>query len=85
VVTVGLYGLLKKKLPAHPWHYGMFSPAIFVLAIIWSVVLCALLVYSDPVHVGIGMLAVIAAGGAIYMTIPKSRRGKSIDTQPGHV
>jgi small basic protein len=63
----------------------MFSPAIFVLAIIWSVVLCALLVYSDPVHVGIGMLAVIAAGGAIYMTIPKSRRGKSIDTQPGHV
>ncbi|HEY5844085.1 MAG TPA: amino acid permease [Mycobacterium sp.] len=85
VVTVGLYGLLKKKLPDHPWHYGKFSPVIFVLAIIWSVVLCALLVYSDPLHVGIGMLAVIAAGGGIYMTIPKSRRGKSIDTQAGHL
>ena len=63
MVTVGLYGLLKKKLPDHPWHYGKFSPVIFVLAIIWSVVLCALLVCSDPLHVGIGMLAVIAAGG----------------------
>lgn len=85
VVTVGLYALLKKKLPAHPWHYGMFSPPIFVLGVIWSVILCALLVYSDPVHVGVGMLAVIAAGGVIYMTIPKSRRGKSIDTQTGHL
>jgi len=42
-------------------------------------------VWSDPTHVGLGMLAVIAAGGAIYMTIPKSRRGKSIDTQAGHL
>ena len=61
------------------------SPLIFVLAIIWSVVLCALLVFSDPIHVGIGMLAVIAAGGGIYLAIPSSRRGKSIDTQAGHL
>ena len=27
VVTVGLYGLLKKKLPDHPWHYGNVQPA----------------------------------------------------------
>ena len=85
VVTVGLYALLKKKLPATRWHYGAVSPIIFVLAIVWSVVLCALLVYSDPIHVGLGMLAVIAAGAVIYMTIPKSRRGKSIDTQVGHL
>ncbi|WP_396912575.1 APC family permease [Mycolicibacterium sp.] len=85
VVTVGLYGLLKKKLPAHPWHYGKLSPVIFVLAIAWSVVLCTLLIYSDPVHVGLGMLLVIGAGAVIYLTIPKSRRGKSIDTQAGHL
>ncbi len=83
VVTVGLYALLKKKLPKTRWHYGVSSPLIFALAIVWSIVLCALLVYSDPIHVGVGMLAVIAAGAVIYLTIPKSRRGKSIDTQLG--
>ncbi|GAS87142.1 APC family permease [Mycolicibacterium brisbanense] len=85
VVTVGLYALLKKKLPQHPWHYGKLSPVIFVLAIAWSAVLCTLLVYSDPIHVGLGMVMVIGAGAVIYMTIPKSRRGKSIDTQTGHL
>nr|WP_308340758.1 APC family permease [Rhodococcus sp. USK10] len=85
VVTVGLWGLLKHKLPKHPWHYGFLSPLIFVLAIAWSVVLCALLIYSDPTHVGIGMLLVILSGAVVYMTIPKSRRGKSIDTLQGHL
>ncbi len=85
VVVVGFYGLVKRKLPSHPWHYGIVSPVIFVLAIAWSVVLCALLIYSDPTHVGLGMLLVIASGAVIYMLIPKSRRGKSIDTQAGHL
>jgi amino acid transporter len=85
VVTCGLYALVRKKLPPRPFRFGKASPIIFVLAILWSIVLCLLLVWSDPTHVGLGMLAVIAAGGAIYMTIPKSRRGKSIDTQAGHL
>jgi amino acid transporter len=76
VVIVGLYAVLKKKLPSHPWHYGKFSALIFVLAILWSVVICTILVVSDPLQVGVGMLLAILAGGVIYMTIPKSRRGK---------
>lgn len=79
VVIVGLWAVLRHKLPEHPWHYGAISPIIFGLAIIWSVVLCVLLIWSDPKHVGLGMLAVIVVGGVIYMTIPESRRGKSID------
>lgn len=85
VVTVGLYALLRNKLPERPFHYRKASVLIFALAIAWSVVLCILLVWSDPTHVGLGMLAVIVAGGAIYLTIPRSRRGKSIDTQSGHL
>jgi amino acid transporter len=85
VVTVGMYALLRKKLPERPWRYGKASPIIFALAIGWSVLLCGLLVWSDPTHVGLGMLLVIGAGAAIYMIIPKSRRGKSIDTQTGHL
>jgi hypothetical protein len=32
-------------------------------------------VLSDPIHVGLGMLGVIAAGFIIYFCIPPSRRG----------
>ena len=85
VVSVGLWGLLRNKLPERPWRYGKASPAIFVLAIVWSIVLSALLVSSDPVHVGLGMLGVIAAGAVICLCIPTSRRGKSIDTDSGHL
>ena len=85
VVSVGLWGLLRHKLPERPWRYGKASPTIFVLAIVWSIVLCVLLVWSDPIHVGLGMVGVIAAGAVIYLSIPKSRRGKSIDTMSGHL
>jgi amino acid transporter len=85
VVSVGLWGLLRHKLPERPWRYGKASPTIFVLAIVWSIVLCVLLVWSDPIHVGLGMVGVIAAGTVIYLSIPKSRRGKSIDIMSGHL
>lgn len=76
VVTAGLWAVLKKKLPAHPWHYGKFSPVIFVVAVIWSVILCIALVASDPVNVGLGMAGVLAVGFVIYFLIPKARRGQ---------
>lgn len=76
VVTAGLWAVLKKKLPAHPWHYGKFSPIIFGLAVLWSVVLVIVLVLSDPLHVGLGMAGVVAAGFLIYFLIPKSRRAQ---------
>lgn len=85
VVVVGLWALAKKKLPEHPWHYGKFSVVIFVLAVIWSFVICGVLVASDPVHVGLGLVGVIAAGCVVYLCIPASRRGRSRDTAPGHV
>jgi amino acid transporter len=85
VVVVGLWAVWKKRLPEHPWHYGKFSLFIFAAAVVWSVVLCAMLVISDPLHVGIGSLGVIAVGCIIYLCIPRSRRGRSRDTEAGHV
>jgi amino acid transporter len=85
VVTVGFWAVLKKKLPEHPWHYGKFTPVIFVAAIVWSFVLCIVLVVSDPIHVGLGLVGVVVAGCVIYMCIPKSRRGASRDVEPGHL
>jgi amino acid transporter len=76
VVTAGLWAVVKKKLPHHPWHYGKFSPVIFAVAVLWSIVLCIALVASDPLNVGLGMAGVLAAGFLIYFLIPKSRRAK---------
>jgi amino acid transporter len=85
VVVVGLWALLKNKLPAHPVSFGKFGPVIFVVGAIWSVVLCSLLIYSDPIHVGLGLVGVLVAGAVVYLLIPVSRRGKSRDTADGHL
>jgi amino acid transporter len=85
VVIVGFWAVMKKKLPEHPWHYGKLSPLIFVVSILWSIVLCIVLVVSDPIHVGLGLVGVVVAGCVIYLCIPKSRRGTSRDVAPGHL
>lgn len=76
VVIAGTFAVIRKKLPHHPWHYGKFSPVIFVVAVLWSIVLCVALVVSDPVGVGLGTLGAIVVGVIIYMLIPSTRRGK---------
>lgn len=76
MVAAGTYAVAKKTLPRRPWSYGRFSIYIFVGAVIWSVALCIGLVISDPVHVGLGMLGVIAVGLILYFSIPSSRRGQ---------
>lgn len=75
VVVAGLWALIKKRLPAHPFNLKAFAIPIFIVAAVWSVVLVVLLVMSDPLLVGLGMLGVIVAGAIIHRLIPKSRRG----------
>lgn len=83
VVTLGLVAVVRNQLPTHPWHYGKFSPVIFGVAVLWSLVLCVILVVSDWLQVGVGMLGALLIGGVIYMTIPKSRRGKVVGVTVG--
>jgi amino acid transporter len=78
VVALGLRAVLRKNLPSHPWHYGKFSPVIFVGAVLWSIVLCVVLVVSDPIHVGLGMVAALVIGALLYLGIPKARRGRVV-------
>jgi amino acid transporter len=78
VVVAGTVAVIRKRLPHRPWHYGAFSPVIFIIAVLWSIVLCALLVASDPLHVGLGTLGAIIIGVVIYLLIPSSRRGKVV-------
>jgi amino acid transporter len=76
VVVVGFVAVIRKQLPEHPFNLKAASPFVFLVAIIWSVVLCVLLVWSDWLRVGVGMLVAIAIGFAIYATIPSAQRGK---------
>lgn len=76
VVTAGLRAVVQGTLPDRPWKLGKASPFIFGVAVLWSVVLCAMLIYSDPVNVGLGMLGVIVFGFVLYFLVPASRRGK---------
>jgi len=76
VVTVGFVAVTRGKLPARPWHLGKASPFIFGVAVLWSVVLCVLLVWSDWKNVGLGMVGVIVVGYVLYMLVPADRRGR---------
>lgn len=76
VVVVGFVAVIRKKLPDHPFDLKAASPLVFIVAIAWSVVLCALLVWSDWLRVGVGMLVAIVIGFVIYATIPAAHRGK---------
>lgn len=76
VVTAGFFAVTRKTLPDHPWTLGKASPLVFGVAVAWSVLLCGLLIWSDPKNVGVGMLGVIAAGFVLYALVPADRRGK---------
>ncbi|MFI7067484.1 APC family permease [Kribbella sp. NPDC050124] len=76
VVTAGLRAVVRKQLPTHPWRLGPASIPVFAGAVLWSVLLCVLLVWSDWKNVGLGMVGAIAVGWVLYLLIPASRRGK---------
>jgi amino acid transporter len=79
VVAIGTVAVFRKSLPPHPFRLGKLSAFVFVVATIWSVVLCATLIKSDPVHVGLGMLATVVVGFVVYFCIPSDRRGRHLD------
>ena len=74
-VIAGFFAVSRGTLPDHPWRLGRAAPVIYAVAAVWSVVLCALLVWSDWKHVGLGMVAVIVVGAVLYRLIPASQRG----------
>lgn len=77
VVSTGLYGLLTSKLPHRPFNCGRFSLVVFVAAVLWSIVICTVLIWQNPRQVGGGMLGAIIVGAIVYAFIPKSRRQRT--------
>jgi amino acid transporter len=77
VVSTGLYGLITSKLPHRPFSCGRFSLVVFVAAVLWSIVICTVLVWQNPRQVGGGMLGAIILGAIVYAFIPRSRRQRT--------
>lgn len=74
----GLVALMRGRLPASPFNCGRATWPVFIGAVAWSVILCVIIVYTDPVKVGGGMIAAIAVGFAVYFSVPSARRGKVV-------
>jgi amino acid transporter len=75
--VVVFFGLLYwKRLPDRPWSYGRWSPWIYGVSLVWSVVLSIALIWSDPGHMIYGFAGVIIIGIVLYLLVPASRRGR---------
>jgi amino acid transporter len=76
-IGAGIRAKRRNALPTRQWTYGRWGLVVDVVAIVWSFVLCAILIIQNPGQVGVGFAAVVVAGLLIYyFLIPRSRRGK---------
>ena len=76
-----MLGKLRGAVPA-PAYAVKGWKILFPLAIVWSVLLCAVLIYQDVFDVGIGLLIVAAVGIAIYfLALPRGRKAEELAAQ----
>jgi amino acid transporter len=83
LVAVLIYGKRRRMLPERPYSNGRWGGLIDWIAVIWSVVICVILIKSNPKDVGWGFLGTIGVGLLLYfILIPRSRRGILRDVRP---
>ena len=78
LITCLFLGKLRGTVPAPAFAVKGWK-ILFPVAIVWSVLLCAVLIYQDAVDVGLGLLIVAAIGIALYLfALPKGRRAEEL-------
>lgn len=81
LITCMFFGKLRGVVPAPAFAVKGWR-VLFPVAIVWSVLLCAVLIYQDAVNVGLGLLIVAAVGVALYFfALPKGRKAEEIAAQ----
>ncbi len=76
------FGKLRGVVPAPAFAVKGWR-VLFPVAIVWSILLCAVLIYQDLFDVGIGLLIVAAVGIALYLfALPKG--GKAAELAAEH-
>ena len=83
LVAVLIYGKQRGMQRARPFTNGRFSAIFDWVAVIWSVIICVILIKLNPKDVGWGFLGTIVIRLLLYfILIPKSRRGVLRDVRP---
>jgi amino acid transporter len=78
LTTCMFIGKLRGVVPAPAFAVKAWR-VLFPVAIVWSVLVCAVLIYQDAVNVGLGLLIVAAVGIALYFfALPKGRRAEEL-------
>ena len=78
LTTCMLLGKLRGTVPAPAFAVKGWR-LLFPVAIVWSVLLCAVLIYQDAVDVGLGLLIVAAVGVALYFfALPRGDTAEQI-------
>lgn len=76
LVGVLIYARARGMLPRRPFDLKRWGYLIEAIAFVWSGVLCAILIKSNPKDIGWGFAGTIAIGIVIYFVfIPSKRRG----------
>jgi amino acid transporter len=68
LLVVGYRAKLRGQLPERPYKARMWK-VLYPVAIAWSVLVCVVLIYQDPRHVGLGVLASVVIGVILYYTV----------------
>jgi amino acid transporter len=68
LLVIGYRAKLRGELPDHPYKPRMWK-ILYPVAIGWSILFCAVLIYQNPRQVGLGTLGSVVIGLILYYTL----------------
>jgi amino acid transporter len=82
LLIVGYRAKLRGRLPEHPYSPRLWK-LLYPVAIGWSVLFCAVLIYQNPRQVGLGTLGAVVIGIILYyVLVPKHDAIPALEEQP---
>lgn len=82
LLIVGYRAKLRGRLPEHPYRPRLWK-ILYPVAIGWSILFCAVLIYQDPRQVGLGTLGAVVIGIVLYyVLVPKHDAIPALEERP---
>lgn len=82
LLIVGYRAKLRGRLPEHPYSPRLWK-LLYPVAIGWSILFCAVLIYQNPRQVGLGTLGAVVIGIILYyVLVPKHDAIPALEEQP---
>jgi amino acid transporter len=82
LLLVGYRAKLRGRLPEHPYSPRLWK-TLYPVAIGWSILFCAVLIYQNPRQVGLGTLGAVVIGIILYyVLVPKNDAIPAVEKHP---